>query len=589
MLADASQQQAPRVQKTSVADHKPRFLELIAEQAAKAAAAAEARGAAAREADDVITAKQMNADNGLQTSTFTVCTRIRPAFEAELDENFSCLLACAPRTDDKNDTTEAAVVLQPTVSMRGAPKLERSSFAFDHTFGPTSTDDDIFRRVGMPLVERARAGQVACIFAYGQTGSGKTHTIGNLLDRVVAAVFADEDGEAAPRPVTFSYLELLGNTKINDCLASASAKKAAALAAHGDRFKEPTAEAPVVIGELLDGRIEARNLSAHAARTADELAALVALAKARRSTAPTERNAQSSRSHGIGMLTIGAPGEATPGAQGPKPGVLLVIDLAGSERAADSKGHSKERLEETKAVNISLMALKECIRARTAASAPSAGEAPFVPFRRSKLTLLMKDVFDVGCARLCSTVVLACVSPLSGDAKHTVNTLQYAAPLRVAMRAASATPLEVDVRDPAGWDHALAKAWLEATAVEHGVTTLDAAALLHGAISGLELCRLPEAELHARVRAQRLEPAYEAVELASKLHAALWTLICDAKTRRRKPNGHLISDEEEAAAQAAAEVAAVAKSVLWKEREKTMAAESTAAAAAAMAARMPSS
>ena len=32
----------------------------------------------------------------------------------------------------------------------------------------------------------------------------------------------------------------------------------------------------------------------------------------------------------------------------PAPGRLYVIDLAGSERAADSKDHSKERMEETK-------------------------------------------------------------------------------------------------------------------------------------------------------------------------------------------------------------------------------------------------
>jgi hypothetical protein len=51
-------------------------------------------------------------------------------------------------------------------------------------------------------------------------------------------------------------------------------------------------------------------------------------------------------------------------------GVLYVIDLAGSERAADTAGHSKERMEETKQINLSLMALKECIRARTLASQP---------------------------------------------------------------------------------------------------------------------------------------------------------------------------------------------------------------------------
>ena len=116
--------------------------------------------------------------------------------------------------------------------------------------------------------------------------------------------------------------------------------------------------------------------------------------------------------------------------QAPRPGVLMVIDLAGSERAADSKGHDKARMEETKAVNLSLMALKDCIRARTIASTAAAGEQTFVPYRRAKLTLLMKDVFDVGCARLCSTVVISCVSPLARDAPHTLNTLGYSAPLR---------------------------------------------------------------------------------------------------------------------------------------------------------------
>jgi kinesin family protein 2/24 len=86
---------------------------------------------------------------------------------------------------------------------------------------------------------------------------------------------------------------------------------------------------------------------------------------------------------------------------------------------------------QTKDINTSLMALKECIRARTMASA--GGADVHVPFRRSKLTLLMKDVFDVGCSRLCSTVVLAACSPLCADVSHTTNTIKYAAPLRVSV------------------------------------------------------------------------------------------------------------------------------------------------------------
>ena len=48
---------------------------------------------------------------------------------------------------------------------------------------------------------------------------------------------------------------------------------------------------------------------------------------------------------------------------------------------------------ETKLINVSLMALKDCIRARSIASNPGTSGVPHIPYRRSKLTLLMKDVF----------------------------------------------------------------------------------------------------------------------------------------------------------------------------------------------------
>ena len=57
-------------------------------------------------------------------------------------------------------------------------------------------------------------------------------------------------------------------------------------------------------------------LSEHEARSADELAAMVEVAKSRRSTAATEKNDTSSRSHGIAIITVGQPGSATAAADG---------------------------------------------------------------------------------------------------------------------------------------------------------------------------------------------------------------------------------------------------------------------------------
>jgi kinesin family protein 2/24 len=80
------------------------------------------------------------------------------------------------------------------------------------------------------------------------------------------------------------------------------------------------------------------------------------------------------------------------------------------------------------------MALKECIRARTAASSARAGCETHVPFRRSKLTLLMKDVFDPRAARVCSTVVIACLSPLARDADHSASTAKCSNPKHTLTR-----------------------------------------------------------------------------------------------------------------------------------------------------------
>lgn len=155
-----------------------------------------------------------------------------------------------------------------------------------------------------------------------------------------------------------------------------------------------------------------------------------------------------------------------------KDGVLHVIDLAGSESAADSKGHDKQRLAETKAMNVSLIALKDCVRARSEASKPGKSHQAHVPYRRLKLTLLMKDVFDVaGQKRRSATVVIGCVSPLARDAAHSNNTLSYAAPLRTttaAMTTANSnngSSYELDDRDPSNWSNNLAHVSTDNTTV----------------------------------------------------------------------------------------------------------------------------
>ena len=48
---------------------------------------------------------------------------------------------------------------------------------FDHVFDMDSTQEDVFQKVGQPVLNNILDGFNGTILAYGQTSSGKTHTM----------------------------------------------------------------------------------------------------------------------------------------------------------------------------------------------------------------------------------------------------------------------------------------------------------------------------------------------------------------------------------------------------------------------------
>lgn len=97
-------------------------------------------------------------------------------------------------------------------------------------------------------------------------------------------------------------------------------------------------------------------------------------------------------------------------------GKISFIDLAGSERGADTFDNNRQTRLEGAEINKSLLALKECIRALDS-------DARHVPFRGSKLTAVLRDSFVGETAR---TVMIANISPTASCVEHTLNTLRYA-------------------------------------------------------------------------------------------------------------------------------------------------------------------
>ena len=98
-----------------------------------------------------------------------------------------------------------------------------------------------------------------------------------------------------------------------------------------------------------------------------------------RTTGITGANVDSSRSHAILTISLKHP-------SGKVKGKMSFIDLAGSERGADTLEQNKQTRLDGAEINKSLLALKECIRALDQ-------DKKHTPFRGSKLTQVLKDSF----------------------------------------------------------------------------------------------------------------------------------------------------------------------------------------------------
>ena len=161
-------------------------------------------------------------------------------------------------------------------------------------------------------------------------------------------------------------------------------------------------------------RIQVQGLEERTAKSEGEMEELINYGHSVRTTHQTVANDTSSRSHAICQINIRE-------GNGKSLGKLLLVDLAGSERAQDTQSNNRQRRIEGAEINKSLLALKECIRALDMKSS-------HVPFRASKLTMVLRDSFLNEYSS--KIVMIACINPGSSSADHTLNTLRYAQRLK---------------------------------------------------------------------------------------------------------------------------------------------------------------
>ncbi|KAK7389548.1 hypothetical protein VNO78_24689 [Psophocarpus tetragonolobus] len=302
----------------------------------------------------------------------------------------------AKHEEDIIDTVSNSLTVHETkLKVDLTQYVEKHEFVFDAVLNEEVTNDEVYRETVEPIVPIIFQRTKATCFAYGQTGSGKTYTMKPLplkasrdILRLMHHTYRNQGFQ-----LFVSFFEIYGG-KLFDLL--------------NDRKKLCMRE---------DGKQQVCIVGLQEYRVSDveTIKELIEQGNATRSTGTTGANEESSRSHAILQLAIKRSVDGNVSKPPRVVGKLSFIDLAGSERGADTTDNDKQTRIEGAEINKSLLALKECIRALD-------NDQGHIPFRGSKLTEVLRDSF-VGDSR---TVMISCISPSSGSCEHTLNTLRYA-------------------------------------------------------------------------------------------------------------------------------------------------------------------
>ncbi|RIB02092.1 P-loop containing nucleoside triphosphate hydrolase protein [Gigaspora rosea] len=314
-----------------------------------------------------------------------VCVRKRPLSKKELTRNEKDIATV--------NGQRTVLINEPKMKVDLTKYVEQHTFFFDDVFDAEATNEEVYKRTALPLVEYIFRGGKATCFAYGQTGSGKTYTM--LDDKQGLYVLAARDIFALLQRPEYSHLaSYIGFYEIYQGQLYDLLNQRKKLFAREDGKKN------VVIAGLQEYSID----------NVDNLMQVFDYGNTVRSTGSTGANEDSSRSHAILQIVLKHKKNRKK-----FHGKLSFIDLAGSERGADRGDADKQTRMEGAEINKSLLALKECIRALDQ-------DKRHTPFRQSKLTQVLKDSF-VGNSRTC---MIATISPNISNSEHTLNTLRYA-------------------------------------------------------------------------------------------------------------------------------------------------------------------
>eukprot|EP01134_Creolimax_fragrantissima_P005184 CFRG5184T1 len=326
-----------------------------------------------------------------------VVVRCRGRNEMEKRGNFPSIVDC-------NESRKHTVDVKCT-------NHQTKTFTFDKVFGPTATQQELYKDVAANTLTEVLKGYDCTIFAYGQTGTGKTYTMEGVIDeeseswtqspqagiipRVLNHLFDKLESSLKEFSVRVSFVEIY-NEELRDLLGLNDSKKLRLLNdSQGSVVVDGMEEVPVTDKQ--------------------EVYKVLLRGSQRRQVASTNMNSHSSRSHTIFTVYVHIKETNDRGEELIRMGKLNLVDLAGSENIGRS-GAVSVRAREAGNINKSLHALGRVITQLVERTA-------HISYRDSLLTRMLQDSLG-GKSK---TTIIATISPASSNSEETLSTLDYAA------------------------------------------------------------------------------------------------------------------------------------------------------------------
>ncbi|KAL0414289.1 UNVERIFIED_CONTAM: Kinesin-like protein KIN-10A [Sesamum radiatum] len=280
-----------------------------------------------------------------------------------------------------------------------------------------SEEDDLegfYRKFVESRINGVKQGQKCTIMMYGPTGSGKSHTMfgsstqqgivyRSLKDILGGEVEGGDDEKV--RVGTFVQVTVLEiyNEEIYDLLSSGNA-------GGGFNFGWSKGGSASKVRLEVIGK-KAKNATFISGNEAGKMLKEIQKVEKRRIVKSTLCNERSSRSHCMIIVDVPTVG-----------GRLMLVDMAGSENIEQAGQNGLEAKMQTAKINQGNIALKRVVES-------IANSDSHVPFRDSKLTMLLQDSFEDDKSKI---LMILCASPDPKELHKTIATLEYGAKAKIA-------------------------------------------------------------------------------------------------------------------------------------------------------------